>query len=196
MIIKIPPYYATKTDLDNYLQNDLWYWMHEVNTALAQIDENSTSGGAIIEVDANSGKAFPVNGVLNIVGGTGVSTSAGGNTVTINIAPAGFTWQTVTSADNPVQIVVENSYICAGVSQVVFVLPLAPNIGDTFKILSYTSTFQITENGSQQIRIGTQITTAGSGNIISNSAGDNITCSYVGGNVFLETQIQGTLTVS
>jgi hypothetical protein len=78
---------------------------------------------------------------------------------------------------------------------VIFILPLVATIGDEFKVASYTATFQINQNGAQQMRIGTEITTAGSGNVASNSAGDAVDMIYVGSNTFLNLDVQGTITV-
>ena len=145
---------------------------------------------------ANTGFAIPIGGVLNILGGTGTSTIGSGNTITINTVITGFTWNTVTSATNPNQIVVGNAYVCAGASQVDFILPLMANVGDTFEIMSFTSTFRINQNGSQQMILGAQSTTPGSGSVVSNSAGDNVEMIYVASNTFMAKSPQGTLGVN
>jgi hypothetical protein len=113
------------------------------------------------------------------------------------IGSEGFKWNVVTSISptNPIQIVANNGYICNGTNQVTFILPVAPNIADEFKIISNTSTFQITENGSQQICIGTASSTAGSGNLTSNSTGDQVDFMYMGANIFRGFAPQGTLTL-
>ena len=106
-------------------------------------------------------------------------------------------WTTilVTSASptNPIQIVKNTTYVCNGVSNVTFILPLAPALGDLFEIISNTATFEITENASQQMSIGGSITTAGSGNVQSNAIGDIGLFRYVGSNLFIG-KSQGTLT--
>jgi hypothetical protein len=140
------------------------------------------------------GVAMPLGGNINVYGGAGITTTGSGDTITIIATGSGYTWNTVDSSDNTVQIVVENGYICTGSSQVVFLLPLTANAGDSFRILSYTSTFQITQNGGQQMRLGLQTTTPGSGNVTSNSAGDTVEMIYVGGNTFMAMSPQGTLT--
>lgn len=148
----------------------------------------------------DSGTATPIGNVIEIFGGAGVTTSAPGSTNIIQITgtSTGFTWNVVTSASptNPVQLVAENGYICSGAILVTFLLPLTPTIGDTFKIFSYTSRFQIIPNGSQQMTVGaiTGVTGA-SGTVTSNSPGDMVTFTYMGGNVFQSEAPQGTLTI-
>lgn len=151
-----------------------------------------------IDFVTNSGTAVASLNVINIFGGAGVTTSGSGNTITINVSSTGFTWNVVTSVSpvNPIQIVAQNGYICNGASLVTFILPLAPSIGDTFIILSNTARFQITENGSQQICIGTASSTAGTGNATSNSTGDQVEFVYVGGNIFRGFAPQGTITLN
>lgn len=150
------------------------------------------------EFVTNSGTAIPIANIIEIIGSGGsVTTSGSGNTVTISVTAGAFTWNSVTSLSppNPIQIVAENGYVCDGVSQVTFILPLAPNFGDEFIIISNTSTFMITQNGSQSMRIGAQVTTPGSGSITSNTVGDYVQFVYVGGNKFLSFASQGTFTI-
>lgn len=132
------------------------------------------------------------------MGAGGVTTSGSGNVITISVNAGAFTWNSVTSLapTNPIQIVPENGYVCNGGSQVTFLLPLAPNFGDEFIIISNTSTFKINENGSQVMRIGAQITTPGSGNVTSNTVGDFVQFVYVGANTFLSFSPQGTLSIT
>ena len=142
------------------------------------------------------GSASPAGGILNILGGVGITTSGSGNTITINATGTGFTWNVVTSSDNPVQIVVENCYVCAGSSMVDFVLPLTASVGDTFKIFSYTSKFQIAPNANQILIVGAVTGLTGStGTVTSTGPGDEITFTYMGGNIFQSEAPQGTMQV-
>ena len=102
----------------------------------------------------------------------------------------------VTSADNTVQIIAENGYSCQGAVLVVFLLPLAPNFGDTFIVASTTSRFQITANAAQQMLIGNNISTAGSGTVTSNAQGDFVEMVYMGSNIFQSFSPQGTLSIT
>lgn len=155
----------------------------------------------MLKLVCDNGTAVEASDHFFIRGASGALTSASGNTVFLEIPkPASptsfFNWNVVTSADNIVQIEVQNGYICDGVSLVVFLLPLAPIIGDMFIIISNTARFQINENGSQQLCIGTAAATAGSGNLTSNSTGDKIEFVYVGGNIFRGFAPQGTVTLT
>ena len=49
-----------------------------------RLEETGSGNTSVNEIDADVGVALPIAGVINIVGGTGISTSASGNTVTIN----------------------------------------------------------------------------------------------------------------
>lgn len=144
--------------------------------------------------DGNIGSASANNNVLNIIGSGGALVSASGNTITISVGGS-FTWNPVTSTDNIVQIQSSNGYVCKGVSQVIFLLPLSPNFGDEFIIVSDTATFRINENGSQVMRIGAVVSTAGSGYLTSNTVGDLLQMVYVGSNKFIAFSPQGSLTL-
>jgi hypothetical protein len=153
------------------------------------------------EYVTNSGTAIPALNILNVIGGTGITTEAspdGSNNLIINATGTAFTWNLVTSVSpaNPIQILAENGYSCQGSSLVTFILPLAPSFGDTFVILSTTARFQITANAGQQMRVGNVISTAGSGTATSNAAGDYVEMVYVGSNIFQSFAPQGTLTLT
>jgi hypothetical protein len=164
------------------------------------LNESSGPSPPDVPIDfvTDAGTAIASLNVINIFGGTNITTSATGNTITINATSTGFNWNSVTSVSplNPIQIVAENGYICDGSSLVTFLLPLAPLIGDTFIIISNTSRFQINENGSQVIAIGTASSTAGSGNAASNSTGDEVEFVYVGGNIFRGFAPQGVISLN
>lgn len=146
----------------------------------------------------NSGTAIPLANVLEVLGTGGVTTAGSGNVITISVTGSGFTWNSVTSVSppNPIQIVASNAYSCQGASLVTFILPLAPVFGDTFIIASTTSRFQINQNGGQQMMIGSSSTTAGSGNLISNTVGDFVEFVYMGSNIFQSFAPQGSLTLN
>lgn len=111
----------------------------------------------------DAGTAVPVANVLEILGGTGVTTTGVGNVVTIIVSASGMTWNVITSADNVKQILVENGYITKGGTACILILPPAANIGDTFTIVGYGNLWQVTQNAGQTIFFGSQQTTAGVG---------------------------------
>lgn len=170
------------------------------HNSILTVENSNTPSDVPIEFVTNSGTAIAVANVLYILGVGGVVTSAPGssNTINVTVSGSGFTWNAVTSASptNPIQIVPENGYACQGVSLVTFILPLAPNFGDTFIIASTTSRFQITANGSQQMRVGNAITSAGSGTLTSNTVGDFVEFVYLGSNIFQCFGPQGSLTLT
>jgi hypothetical protein len=127
------------------------------------------------EFVTNSGTAVPSSNVIEILGAGSITTTGAGNVITISVSGTGFTWNTITSASNPTQIVAENAYITAGVAQCNLILPLTANIGDAFIITGSTSLFQITQNASQYILFGIQTTTAGAtGSLTSTSFADHV----------------------
>ena len=163
------------------------------------VEESILPPDVPINFQGNTGTgASAVDHLMNIVGIGSISVDTTGNTITISESGGGFVWQTVTSVSptNPIQIVANNGNICDGVSLVTFILPLAPTLGQSFTIISNTSKFSITENGSQQMRIGAALTTAGSGTANSNTVGDYVEMIYVGFNLFISKSPQGTITIS
>ena len=127
-----------------------------VNTGQGTIDFNLAN----IPNSALQHSSVTVTAGAGLSGGGTVSL---GGTITIALTGAGFNWNVVTSANNTVQIVVENGYIAKGAGQVVFLLPAAAAIGDTFTILGYGNLWQLTQNAGQTVFFGSQSTTGGVG---------------------------------
>lgn len=165
---------------------------------LATIADNILPPDVPLVFVGNSGSGSAIAHIFEIVGSTGVTTDVVGNVLTISVSSTGFTWNLVTSVSppNPIQIIAENGYSCQGAVLVNFILPLAPAFGDTFIVASTTSKFQINSNAGQQMRIGNMISTAGSGNIVSNAAGDYVEFVYMGSNIFQSFAPQGTISIN
>lgn len=96
-----------------------------------------------------------------LTAGPGISIANGPGSITISVSGVGFTWNVVTSADNTVQVVIANGYIAKGASTVIFLLPAAAAIGDTFTILGYGNLWKLTQNAGQTVFLGSQTTTVG-----------------------------------
>ena len=83
---------------------------------------NIESGGAVpIQFDADSGSAVPAAGVIDILGGGGVTTSATGSAVTINTSGGGLAWTEVTGTSQA--MVAENGYLTNNAGLVTCTLP-------------------------------------------------------------------------
>lgn len=126
-------------------------------------------------ITGNSGGALsPTAGNWNIVGGTGVSTSGAGSTLTINFATGGFTWTDATNATYT--LAVQNGYVTDKAAGVTYTLPATANLGDTFKIVGRQGLTTITPNANQQLLIGSASGTVGAtGTAVGTNAGDCIT---------------------
>lgn len=124
----------------------------------------------------DSGTAAPVLNILNVLGGTGAYTTGSGNTITINTVGAGYYWQIVTSADNPVIFTASYGYIAKDASAVQFLLPATAAVGDIFRIEGWENLWVLGQNAAQFIKIGTRTTTVGAGgSITATVASDSLT---------------------
>ena len=149
-----------------------WYKLLSVAANVAQWVLQSSGSGSIEQVDADTGFAVPVAGVINLNGGTGTSTTASGNTIIINTVGGGFKWTVVTAATQ--QIVAGNAYFANNAGTLVFTLPASSVVGDSFRISGMLGNWQISQNTGQNIRVGNITTTTTSGSITSTQLGDSI----------------------
>jgi hypothetical protein len=101
----------------------------------------------------DSGTATPLAGVLNILGGPGVTTSAVGNTITVN----SVVW---TDVANPVTVTSDSGSIDTAGGTVI-TLPAAPNRGEEVRIISVLAGTVVTANAGQQIQIGNVLSSVG-----------------------------------
>jgi hypothetical protein len=75
------------------------------------------AGSVATTYDEDSGSATPSAGVLNIVGGTGITTQGSGNTVTINAVVVGSPYTNVTHGMSPYTVLNTDYYLsvdCSG----------------------------------------------------------------------------------
>lgn len=122
-------------------------------------------GSPILTLTGNTGGAVPptANNV-NIVGTGSVSVAGnpGTSTLTISVAGDGQTWQTISASQ---ALVSRNGYICISPGGALLLsLPATSVLGDIIDVtLDGATSFAITQGAGQQIRIGSQQTTAGAG---------------------------------
>lgn len=147
--------------------------------------------------DTDAGVAVPAANTLNIVGGPGITTSGAGNTVTISLSVPSVPWVIVTSADNPVLMIVNTGYIAKGVGSVNFTLPAAAAVGDIIHVEGYANLWTIAQNAGQRIFLGIAQTTTGVlGSLAATTISDAVTLLCVTANTeFKITSSVGNITV-
>lgn len=124
----------------------------------------------------DAGSATPTAGNINIVGGAGITTSGAGDTITITATTGGISWQTVTDADNPVNLVAQNGYFADGAGVVNFVLPAAATVGQTYIISGEGNLWTLAQNANQQLILGISSSTIGvGGSITATAISDSLT---------------------
>jgi len=99
------------------------------------------AGGLTTMYVEDSGTATPMNGVLNIFGGTGITTSGSGNTVTISSnGSLSFNYTNVSHASSPYTVLGTDEYISVDCSAGVVTLnfPNAPTFKKTWIVKDRT----------------------------------------------------------
>lgn len=106
-------------------------------------------------------------------------------------------WTTVTSADNPVNLVAGNGYIAKGGGVVNFVLPAAAVVGDMIYIIGYSNLWTISQNAGQSIRISNATSSVGvTGSLSATLISDSVNLLCITANTeFKALSPQGNLTV-
>lgn len=156
-------------------------------------------GGGANSFVTDSGTATPLAGVIDILGGTNVTTQAAGNTILINATGGtSFTWLVVTSVNNPVTLLDKTGYIAKGASPVNFILPAAAAIGFNSRIVGYGNLWTLAQNAGQSVTIGFLTTTAGvTGSVVATMISDGLELVTVTTNLeFYEIDIQGNPTIN
>lgn len=155
------------------------------------------NGGGATQFNEDSGSAVPAAGIINILGGVGISTTGAGNTVTINSTAGAFDWNVVVGAAQA--LAAENGYINTNAGLTTFTLPVAAAVGDTYQIAGYSAAgWTIAQNAGQSIHVVNATSTVGvAGSVSSNERYDciELVC-VVANNEFTAVSFTGNLTVA
>lgn len=153
---------------------------------------DSTSARVILG-DANALLGSIPNGTTNQV----LTATTGGAPIWKNPNSTQVIWTTVTSADNPVNLVAGNGYIAKGAGVVNFVLPAAAVVGDMIYIVGYSNLWTIAQNAGQSIRISNATTAVGvTGSLSATLISDCVNLLCITANTeFKSLSPQGNLTV-
>src|ERR1700739_3394733 len=116
-----------------------------------EVDVIGTHPEIPTEFVTDSGTAVPIANTIEVLGGTGITTSASGNTIIITAIAMATQWNVVTSATNPNTLVTGNGYIAKGAGSVHFILPAAAAVGDTYVIAGYGNLWSLAQNAGQSI---------------------------------------------
>lgn len=118
---------------------------------------NAINNNAITTIAGDSGSA--TGSTVTLAGGTGISTSGSGATLTITATTA-FTWSVITADQNAD---VNNGYICNKAGLLTLTLPATSAIGDLIEVTGMNTNvgWRIAQNANQQIHFGNQNSTSG-----------------------------------
>lgn len=167
------------TDFRNFKVRDFWndtsadvlyYLTSKTGTTGLWIKLGGSATGDVQFLAGDAGGNIPpdIDGVINVLGGDGITTFGTGNSLTISAEDAGFVWvivtTNVTAADN------FGGFIdAAGVIDIS--LPATSVIGDTFQVVAKSAGgWNISQLAGQSIRIGNLVTTTGVGGSVSSLA--------------------------
>lgn len=147
------------------VSNQHFVLIDSVTEQLGSID----AGGFASTYNEDVGSAIPAAGILNIVGGTGITTSGAGNTVTISSTVAPVAWSVISASQTAV---VNNGYFCNAAGTLALALPAASSVGDIIEVsnINTATGTQITQGAGQQIRFGASTTTLGAGGSLTSIA--------------------------
>ena len=138
-----------------------------ITTGAGTLDFTATS--AVANYITNSGTANPSGGNLLVVGGPGITTSAAGNTVTVN---------NLIFTDRGSSIAVFTNTGSFSTAAITLTLPATVSQGDMVSFIASTSDTLILQlPGAQVANVGNVATSAG-GTITSTAKGDSLTLRY------------------
>jgi hypothetical protein len=97
-----------------------------------------------------------------LTGGSGITITNAGGTITIDTTGGGFTWSEVTGTSQSMEA--ENGYIANNVALVTLTLPATASVGDEVQVVGKgTGLFKIAQNDGQTIHFIANDTTPGVG---------------------------------
>lgn len=120
--------------------------------------------------NADAGTATPAAGVLTFVGGTNVTISGAGSSITVNSSAGGGTlpWTEVSGTSQ--SMAVNNGYILNNVALVTATLPATAAVGDVVIVVGKgAGGFTIAQNAGQTIHFISSDTTTGAGGSLSST---------------------------
>lgn len=108
-----------------------------------------------------------------ITAGTGITTSTGAGTFTINAVGAGLTWSKITANQTAA---VNNGYICNKAGVLVLTMPSTSAIGDVIAAVNINTAAdtQFLSANPGQLQLGNVLATANTGTLTSTALGDAI----------------------
>lgn len=151
--------------------------------------------GALTNGQLPIGSTGNAPSAATITAGTGISVTNGAGSITIASTATGVSWNVVTTNQS---MSPENGYIANSGGGLTFTLPTTASVGTALAAMNLnTGGWTIAQNASQNIRLGSSITTTGAGgSLASTSQGDSIylICA-VANTTWIALSVQGNITV-
>lgn len=130
-----------------------------------------------------------------ITAGAGITIVNGPGSISISGTASSIGWNVVTTNQN---MVAENGYIANSASGLTFTLPTTASVGTALSVINFnTGGWTIAQNASQNIRLGSSVTTTGTGGSLGSTAqGDAVylICA-VANTSWIAQNVQGNITI-